>query len=128
MEIKLFEVRDSGTFLPIMCVRLSGLANEQERYLLSRSGYGTTPRATEKYVLAMRLAGGNGRFSYDPHDHGPSRTMLVAHKHIINHWDQLTSGDVVCVEHILGERTTPKQSERIIDQEADRVWNGEVTT
>lgn len=38
--------------------------------------------------------------------------MHTAHKYIEENWDALKDGDVVCVEHILGERETPKVSER----------------
>ena len=110
MDVKLFEVRDSATFIPIMCVRLTS-TNDDETYLLSRTGYGTTPRAQERYVLLLRLAGGRGQFTYDPND-GGARTMSTAHKYIIANWDSLVSGQVICVEHILGERPAPKRSER----------------
>lgn len=112
MDVKLFEVRDKGTFMPVMAIRISS-RTEPETYLMSRSGYGTTPRAQERYVLLMRMAGGNGRYSCDPYDHGGgSRTMTVAHDYIIRNWDSLESGAVVCVEHILHERPEPKISER----------------
>jgi hypothetical protein len=48
----------------------------------------------------------------DPHDWG-SRTMPVARNHIIDHFEALSDGDVVDVEHILGETTEPKVSERL---------------
>lgn len=111
MDVKLFEVRDAATFLPIMAIRLTS-RNDAERYLLSRTGYGTTERAQERYVLVLRLAHGRGSFSFDPHDHGNARTLYTAHRYIIENWDSLESGQVVCVEHILGERPEPKPSER----------------
>ena len=111
MDVKLFEVRDVGTCMPIMAIRLTS-SNEAERYLLSRTGYGTTERAQERYVLILRLASGRGSFSCDPHDHGGARTLYYAHKYIIEHWNSLESGQVICVEHILGERPEPKTSER----------------
>lgn len=111
MDVKLFEIRDKGTFLPVMAVRLES-RNEAERYLLSRTGYGATERAHGRYVLLLRLAAGRGSFSFDPHDHGGARTMYTAHKYIIENWSTLESGAVICVEHILGERPEPKTSER----------------
>jgi hypothetical protein len=39
--------------------------------------------------------------------------MPVARNHIIDHFEALSDGDVVDVEHILGETTEPKVSERL---------------
>lgn len=39
MESKIIEIRDSGTFIPALAVRL-GSSDERERYLLARSGFG----------------------------------------------------------------------------------------
>lgn len=112
MNVKLFEIRDKGTFMPVLAIQLTS-RNDNETYLMSRSGYGTTPRAQERYILLMRMAGGSGRYSCDPYDHGGgSRTMTVAHDYIMKNWTTLESGTVVCVEHILGERPEPKTSER----------------
>lgn len=50
---------------------------------------------------------------YDPYSWGPSRTLRVVHGHIIQHWDELKSGDVIDVEFLLGERPEPKVSEQV---------------
>jgi hypothetical protein len=39
MEIKLLEVRDRGTFIPVLCVLMDEPANEAQRYYLRRCGY-----------------------------------------------------------------------------------------
>jgi hypothetical protein len=39
------------------------------------------------------------------------RTYKVAHKHIIEHFDELEDGAVIDVEYILGETEAPKKSE-----------------
>ena len=41
------------------------------------------------------------------------RTMQVAHNYIIEHYSGLSDGDVVDVEYVLGERLSPKISERL---------------
>ena len=41
MQVKLFEVRDSATFIPAIAIKLSA-RNEAEHFLLFRSGYGNT--------------------------------------------------------------------------------------
>lgn len=111
MITKTFEIRDRGTFIAVLGIKLSP-GCEEDRYLIARSGYGRAPEDQSRYVVVMRLDGCEG--SYDPfkHDGGP-RTMPTAHQFIIDHFDELASGSVVCVEHILGERETPKRSESL---------------
>lgn len=111
MDTKLFEVRDEGTFIPVMAVRLNP-RNEQERYLAARSGYGRTPEAQRKYVLVAPLYGGAGVLTSDPYKCDcPGRTLRTAHQHIIDHFDELESGAVIDVEVLLGLSATPKLSE-----------------
>jgi hypothetical protein len=51
--------------------------------------------------------------AYDPY-HWPRdpRTKPYAHVYIEAHWHDLKDGDVIDVEFILGETTSPKVSER----------------
>lgn len=118
LEAKLFEVRDKGTFLPVLavgCWAPQGPEDrrEEECYLLARSGYGTTPwgQYENGLVMLVDLTGGR-RAEYDPYAWA-DRTFHVAHTHIMANWRTLRSGDVVDVETCLGETTKPKQSERI---------------
>lgn len=106
MEIKLFEVRDIGTFISVIAIRPVP-RSEEERYLLSRCGY-QTPK---NYLLLSKLDG--DQMTYDPYSWGIARTMRVAHLYIQKHFDELKSGDMVDVEFILGESTKPKKSERL---------------
>lgn len=117
MEIKLFEVRDRATTIPMMAVALMH-RNEAEAFLLRRSGYATEqigtelPEGYERYVILVKLDGVEAQ--YDPYSWpGRTRTIPVAHKFIIENWSQLTSGNVVDVEFLLGERPRPKVSERL---------------
>ncbi len=112
MEVKILEVRDSGTFMPVMCVRLTS-TSEEERYLLARAGYGVDYMSQREYIQMINLAGGSGHSTCDPYAWpGPATTLPEAHKHIIEHWDALESGDVVDIEYILGHTKEPKVSER----------------
>lgn len=113
MQTKTFEIRDAGTFIPVMAVKLEP-GCEADRYLLARAGYGREPASQARYVMLVRLVGGMVSAQYDPHEWGLAmgRTMLVAHEHILAHFDELASGDVVDVEHILGLSAGPKTSER----------------
>ncbi|HVJ71618.1 MAG TPA: hypothetical protein VM531_08960 [Sphingomicrobium sp.] len=121
MEIKLFEVRDRMTFIPVIAVKLA-YRDAAERYLLRSAGYteeqirpnlsgikviGGEP---EPYVLLTRLEG--GECNYDPYKWTTgARTLPAAHRYIIDRWDMLATGEVVDVEFIHGEKPTPKQSE-----------------
>lgn len=111
MEVKLLEVRDHGTFMPVIAIRLSA-ANEAERWLLGRAGYGLTPDEQGQYVLLAGLEADKG-LTYSPHEHRPgTRTLMVAHGHAILHWETLEHGAVIDVAFITGESTVAKTSER----------------
>ena len=107
MIAKTFEVRDRATFIPVLAVKLQP-TNEQDRYLLARSGYGRTAGEQSNYVILWGLTGGLA--TYDPHA-WDNRTRQVAHRYIQEKFDFLVSGGVVDVEFLLGETEVPKFSE-----------------
>lgn len=125
MEVKLIEIRDRATFIPAIAVALTvqdeAIGGEgenerytSERYLLERAGYSETAihfSAANPYILFTKLDGGS-EAHYDPYS-WRSRTMSAAHSYLQEHWREVRSGQVIDVEHILGERPEPKQSERI---------------
>jgi hypothetical protein len=107
MEIKCLEIRDAGTFVPVICIRPVPL-NEAQRYLLRRDGYsGGIDESCIIYINAQCRG-----VAYDPYD-WPSnpRTHRVAHDYIRNNWPTLKDGDVIDVEFILGETNERKISE-----------------
>lgn len=110
MKTKLFEVRDSATFIPVIAIKL-GSDDEAERYLLAESGYGVTAEDQSCYVLVSRLNGGRNALTYNPLD-WDSNTMCQAHEHICEMFDQLESGSVIDVEYLRGVSTRPKISQR----------------
>lgn len=79
----------------------------QAYYIHDRSGY---PRDGSSIMLMM-LA--DGRATNDPYEWGGARTMKTAHDFILKNFNELSDGDVVDVEVILGETHEPKVSERI---------------
>jgi len=97
-ETKLFEVRDKMTMVGVLAVQLSAA----DGYLARRCGYGAP------CVILTRLQG--GRSCYDAYDWA-DRTMTTAHNYIQERWSELRTGEVVDVEYILGETSTPKRSE-----------------
>lgn len=106
METKLIEIRDRATFIAAVAMRVAP-ANDQQRYLLRRSGYSDT----WDDVILMPLDCTN--VNYDPYKWTGARTLHHAHLWIREHFDTLKDGDVVDVQFILGETGSPKQSERV---------------
>lgn len=111
MEAKTFEVRDRGTFIPILAVQLEP-STEADRYLLARAGFGTDAADQKRYVLLIRIEGST-EVQYDDLRWPNQRTLGVAHRYIIEMFNDLDSGDVVDVELILGETDEPKVSEAL---------------
>jgi len=121
MQMKLLELRDEGTFIPILAVNMNpdirgGIApnpndeaHTRQRYLLRRCGYPCDGRPN---IAITALNANGGECWNDPYGWG-GRTYPVAHKYIIEHWTELRDGDVVDVSFILGETATPKVSERV---------------
>lgn len=118
--IKFVEIRDRGTFIPAMAIRLDPVS-EEERWLLARAGYGEDVDTQRGYVLLIQIDGGSGRSECDPYEwarlrysrRASGRTMASAHVYMLQHWDSLASGDVIDVEYLLGETKTKKTSERL---------------
>lgn len=111
MEIKCLEVRDDGTFIPVLCIRPTP-DNEAQRYLLRRDGY----RGDFSEPCIIMIDAQCRGVAYDCYDWKDTRTKRTAHNFIAEHWAELRDGDVVDVEYILGEKPTKKMSER-------GVWN-----
>ncbi len=102
------------TCIPAVAVHVAPTASRDIAILrrLGFRGSGT--------ILLCYLA--SGRAFTDPFDWG-DRTMQTAHRHVESHWQNLRSGDVVDVEHILGETDTPKASE-LLDGRAHNSGGG----
>lgn len=119
MITKAFELRDRGTFIPVIATKMVPSTDtpgqyEPERYLLRRSGYPADPSDACVVLCRMEAGGVDRNATYDPYAWGGgTRTFIVAHEYIIKHFDELTSGDVIDVEFILGETTEKKVSERL---------------
>ena len=110
MLVKTLEIRDENTFIAVLAVDMNLTLGESDarRYLLRRCGY---PCNGKPNILLTDL-NANGYATNDPY-HWSNRTMREAHHFITKHWHELTDGDVVDVEFILGETESPKVSERV---------------
>lgn len=102
-ETKVLEIRDSGTFIPAIAIRV-----DNSHYLSRRAGF-----VEHSAILLTDLNGGR-KACFDPYDwDGGARTMPVAHDYITKHWDSLVNGDVVDVQFIIGETKEKKLSESV---------------
>ena len=108
MKVKILEIRDSATFIPILAVDMNS-DNNIQRYYLRHEGY---PCDYEPNILITHLSANGGPSSNDPYTWN-GRTYPVAHKYIIDHWHDLIDGDVIDVEWILNEKADKKISERL---------------
>ena len=109
MQVKLFEVRDRATFIPVMAININLPNNDDQRYLIRRAGYGID----QNYVVLIKIV--TMECEYDPFkwpQAGIVRTMPTAHKYIRDNFDTLNDGDVIDVEYILGETSECKISEK----------------
>lgn len=106
MRVKIFEVRDEGTHIPVFA--LSTEAAPGQEYGLERAGF----RSGDAVILGY--LDGERESSADPYFWG-GRTMPTAHHYITEHFNEMRDGDVVDVRFLLGEAAAPCRS--------DRHWN-----
>ena len=112
MIAKLFEVRDRGTFIPMLAVQCDP-ADENERYLLAHAGFGKDAATQRGYVLCGEIDSGKFKMSYDPLDF-PDGTLRQAVEHIQANFHALVSGGVIDAEFLRRERTLPRRPERLL--------------
>ena len=93
LQTKTFEIRDAGTFIPVMAT-LMAPGDERDTYLLRRAGFTYQTNA----VLLCNL--NTGKCSLDPFNWGPARTIGEAHSYIRSHWDNCENGAVIDVESV----------------------------
>ncbi len=121
MECKAFEIRDVGTFIPVIAVLMlphhspGSEEGEAEHYLLRRAGYGLMEPVNEALIMVCRMDanGSSHQASYDPYGWGGTTTMAIAQVYMAMHWAELKSGQVIDVEFIAGITNKPKISERL---------------
>jgi hypothetical protein len=110
MKIKLFEIRDRATLIPAIAIQVKSPVNDAERYLMKRCGF-QVDEGEYHSILFGKLTGET--LTADAYSWTGPRTMGAAHIYIEENWDLLETGEVICVETILGEREEPKTSGRL---------------
>ena len=108
LDTKVLEIRDAGTHIPAIAIRMLAKNNVQN-YYFRRLGF--PPDGSAIGLLKMDDLDGN----VDPYAWTGARTMGIAHHFIYDHFDELSDGDVVDVEYIAGLKPTKKISERLTD-------------
>jgi hypothetical protein len=117
MITKAFELRDRGTFIPVIAIKMVPSAHTPdqpvaEAFLLRRAGFGFDDPCI--VLCRMECSGVDRNATYDAFSWGVNpRTFHVAHLHLMENFDALESGAVIDVEFILGETEQPKISERL---------------
>lgn len=119
---KLFEVRDAGTFISAIAIKMVPLPFldqdiSGEEYILSRAGWKHLQEDPTSWPCVLFGPAGHGVMRYNPSEWAGNRSMQVAHEHVEINWDLLKSGDVIDVEFLLGESKEQKVSERFPVQE-----------
>lgn len=102
MESKFVEIRDHGTCVPALAIKITG----DDDWCARRAGFGDTP-----CIYLVQLA--TEQACYDPYHWNNPRTMGTAHGWLVAHFDELENSQVLDVRVILGERAEPVVSDRV---------------
>lgn len=111
MDIKLLEIRDRGTCIAAIAFKIDSSKNESERFLMGKAGFGLSSYDQNQYIFLTALQC-HKPITTDPYEWG-DRTYKAVHLHLIDSWDDITSGDVIDVEYILKESDVKKLSENL---------------
>lgn len=103
MKVKMFEIRDAGTCIPVIAIRVNADTYEEFRFW-KREGFNCA------YGDVILVRPENELAKYDPY-HWNDRTMMEAHLYIRSHFDELPDCSVVDVRCIVGETSKPADSE-----------------
>jgi len=111
MTCKVIEIRDRGTHIEAMAIRMKADNPNQVYGIHERSGH---PVDGSSIVLMHldSLKATNDPYEWPSLGMGP-RTMVEAHNFIIDYFDEIADGEVVDVEYLLGETKAPKVSENL---------------
>lgn len=122
--MKFFEVRDRGTYIPVVAFRPREILDSAHQtwttrvvlHGLKRAGFAhpvDTGLGLSESIIVVQLNPVSA--SADPYDWpaltGGTRTMAEAHRLIEAGWEHLRSGDVIDVEFQLGETKVAKLAE-----------------
>ena len=110
IETKFLEIRDHGTFVPALAIRVAHdpASDSRSNWIIARGGFF---RASGIYL--MRLS--DARAQCDPYEWGGNdRTHKAVHLYLEEYWSEVGDGDLLDVRVILGEALTPVMTERVL--------------
>lgn len=110
LEAKLFELRDRGTFIPVLAIKLKGKGNGSiNDKILERAGLNYPGSYS---ILLWDLNNNRGFVDCRDWPGAPMiRTFPVCHRHIEQCFDSLKHGSVIDIEYLMRETIIPKESE-----------------
>lgn len=107
IETKLLEIRDHGTFVPALAIRVEHVAlpGDRPNWIIARGGF-----FRGEGVYLMRLS--DARAQCDPYEWGRNdRTHKAVHLYLIDNWSKVKDGDLIDVRVLTGEQQEPCESE-----------------
>lgn len=114
LHAKFVEIRDRGTRVDAIAIRMWS-CDSIPQYYLRCSGY--PPDGSSIMLMCVYT----GKATNDPYGWEElgmgSRTMGNAHNWICEHFEEISEGDVVDVQFLLGETKEPKIAERLTVRE-----------
>jgi hypothetical protein len=97
MEVKFLEIRFGSAFIPAVALRAIP-RNQKERYILSRAGF-SSPGIFLAPLQGIEF---------------PSlKAFGFTLNYLERHWDAVSSGDVIDVDYLTGERDKPRITESV---------------
>ena len=105
MKLKMLEIRDRWTTIPVIAIKTEP-ANDDERRFYERAGIGY-------YSVVLINMGGDAKCESDYFNwkKDGTRTLFRAHQYIEDNFDSIPNKSAIDVEFILGETKQPKTSE-----------------
>jgi hypothetical protein len=96
MNVKVLEIRDRATCIPIVAYSSAEVESSREAALFRRAS--SPPES--KVIYVQRLNDGRGNHdAYEWND----RTMATTHKYLESHWEEVKNGDIIDIPFILNE-------------------------
>ena len=103
MDIKQIEIRDRGTFVPALAVRVS----RADGWLIGAAGFGDEPT-----VILFKLETGEGHWDAHDWEGGGASTMGEAHEYLQFNWHEFRDEGMLDLRRLRGETETDSPSER----------------
>lgn len=102
MKSKMFEIRDNATRLLVIAIKTDP-DNDEERQFFEADGFDNSGVVLVRPLDQIAF--------WDSFAWGSKRVMGTAHRHIMEHFDELPNFSVIDVRVLLGEEEEPAKSE-----------------